>query len=401
MKGYDKAIDFVKKLNDRTLSYSGLTLCPISIIPEEDYDFAVAQLYGKDRKKRKRAFCLLARLYAVPITAIAFMLDISYSTVKRYITTFEKEGATGLFSIKKPGIPPLNERHPEYAEKVFSILHSPPSSFGINRTSWRLIDIKKVMSNEGIIISTGYISKVIKEAGYIYRKSKTVLTSNDPDYRAKLENITNILSNLKPTEKFFSIDEYGPFSVKMKGGKSLVKKGHFKTVPQWQKSKGWLIMTAALELSSNQVTHFYSSKKDTDEMIKLLDILIEEYSDAETIYLSWDAASWHASKKLYERIDKINNSQHNTSIVKTAPLPSRAQFLNVIESVFSGMARAIIHNSDYQSVDECKKAIDLYFEERNQAFKLNPKRAGNKIWGDERVSPVFSEYNNCKDPRWR
>ncbi len=28
-----------------------------------------------------------------------------------------------------------------------------------------------------------------------------------------------------------------------------------------------------------------------------------------------------------------------------------AQFLNVIESVFSGMARAIIHNSDYPSLD--------------------------------------------------
>jgi hypothetical protein len=37
--------------------------------------------------------------------------------------------------------------------------------------------------------------------------------------------------------------------------------------------------------------------------------------------------------------------------------PARAQFLNVIESVFSGTARAIIHNSDYKSVDETKRAI--------------------------------------------
>jgi hypothetical protein len=31
-----------------------------------------------------------------------------------------------------------------------------------------------------------------------------------------------------------------------------------------------------------------------------------------------------------------------------------AQFLNVIESVFSGMARAIIHNSNYGSIDAAK-----------------------------------------------
>ena len=74
---------------------------------------------------------------------------------------------------------------------------------------------------------------------------------------------------------------------------------------------------------------------------------------------------------------------------------------SVIESVFSGMARAIIHNSNYQSVEECKLAIDRYFEERNQHLKRNPKRAGKKIWGKEREKAVFSESNNCKDPMYR
>lgn len=316
-------------------------------------------------------------------------------TANRYILTFKKKGIEALLFPTKRGRKAMN--YPEYKEKLFATLHAPPSSFGINRTTWRFEDLKKVMHDQGIMIPRRMIGKAIREAGYVKRKSRTVLTSNDPNYLEKLKNITNILSNLKPTERFFSIDEYGPRAVKMIGGRSLVKKGHFKAIPQWQDSKGWFIMTAALELSTNQVTHFYSEKKNTDEMIKLLNILIVEYKDVETIYLSWDAASWHMSKKLYTRIDEINNSPENTPIVKIAPLPSRAQFLNVIESVFSGMARAIIHNSDYQSVDECKHAIDLYFEERNQAFKLNPKRAGNKIWGKERVPPVFTDYNNCKD----
>ena len=92
---------------------------------------------------------------------------------------------------------------------------------------------------------------------------------------------------------------------------------------------------------------------------------------------------------------------HKTPIVKLAPLPAGAQFLNVIESVFSGMARAIIHNSDYASEEECMNAIDRYFLERNQHFQQNPKRAGNKIWGKEVTMPKFSESNNCKDRRYR
>ena len=100
--------------------------------------------------------------------------------------------------------------------------------------------------------------------------------------------------------------------------------------------------------------------------------------------------------------------RHNSAVpneggplIETAPLPACAQFLNVIESVFSGMARAIIHNSDYMSMDVAKAAIDRYFEDRNANFQQHPKRAGKKIWGSEREPPAFSDANNCKDPRYR
>jgi hypothetical protein len=87
--------------------------------------------------------------------------------------------------------------------------------------------------------------------------------------------------------------------------------------------------------------------------------------------------------------------------VELAPLPAGAQFLNVIESVFSGMARAIVHNSNYQSKDDAKAAIDRYFADRNQYFRTNPKRTGHRIWGKELALASFSESNNCKDPLYR
>jgi hypothetical protein len=53
-------------------------------------------------------------------------------------------------------------------------------------------------------------------------------------------------------------------------------------------------------------------------------------------------------------------------------------------SVSSGLARAIIHNSDYQSAEECKAAIDRYFHERNEHFNMHAKRAGNRILGQRK-----------------
>ncbi len=83
--------------------------------------------------------------------------------------------------------------------------------------------------------------------------------------------------------------------------------------------------------------------------------------------------------------------------VELVPLPSSAQFLNVIESVFSGMARAIIHNSDFPSVDAAQAAIDKYFAERNEQFSNTRNERAQKIWGDERVPSEFSVSHNCKD----
>lgn len=62
---------------------------------------------------------------------------------------------------------------------------------------------------------------MIKSAGFKWRKAKIVLTSNDPDYIKKVQAIKRILATLENDAAFFSIDEYGPFAIKKKGGRYL------------------------------------------------------------------------------------------------------------------------------------------------------------------------------------
>ena len=166
-------------------------------------------------------------------------------------------------------------------------------------------------------------------------------------------------------------------------------------------SKGWLIATAALELSRNRVTHFYSRAKNTAEIIRMAETLLEEYYDARSLYLSWGAASWHMSKELLAFVEDNNAKANCSPRIELVPLPAPAQFLNVIESVFSGMARAIIHNSDYPSVKAAGEAIDHYFAERNRHFAENPKGVSKWIGGKERTEPAFDPANNCKDPAYQ
>ncbi len=374
-----------------------------SRMPYEDIRAFYECVVNKPLNYRNRAIGILALCKGIKQEVVTEYLFIPKSTLMRNYRIYKTKGV--LYIISDKGKRALKHEDSLYIDKIFSILHSPPSTYGFNRTSWKQEDIQKVMSKSSMPVSKHVIQKIIEKSGYKFKKARKVLTSNDPNYKEKVHSITNILSNLGTKKKFFSIDEYGPFAVKLQGGRSLVPPGTTKTVPQWQKSKGSIIITAALELTTNQLTHFYSTNKNTTEMIKLLDVLINKYAEEEVIYFSWDAASWHASKELYKRVDKINSNDFKektkSPVVKLAPLPACSQFLNIIESVFSGMARAIIHNSDYASVDVCKSAIDRYFSERNANFQKHPKRAGNKIWGKERVPATFKESNNCKDPMYR
>jgi transposase len=374
-----------------------------SELSEQDVSLLLDCVRYKSIRCRNRAVAVLAKSNGVPIPVICKILQAELQTVHGYIQKFEEAGASGLVDFSRDIVKKSDRQ--DYRDAFFSIQHEPPSLHGINRTRWEMKDLQHVMTQKGFSISLANIRQIIRNAGYKFRKARKVLTSTDPEYREKLQRITGILSRLQPDERFFSVDEFGPFSVRITGGRSLMPPGQPRSIPQYQKAKGTLIVTAALELSTNQLTHFYSKTKNTAEMIRLLDLLFKQCAGERTLYFSWDAASWHASKELEQHVADLNavspSGVPQGPRVELVPLPACAQFLSVIESVFSGMARAILHNSDYESVDACMEAIDQYFAERNAHFGENPRRAGNKIWGNELVKPVFHPSNNCKDSRWQ
>jgi transposase len=406
-----KYSQFVNRYNlwceERNLKSAALNTRLSIVVNNNDLQILRKWKLSNNRQLWERAVAILAMSNGDNVASICRKIERSPQTIKRWCQIYAAGGfdQLSLPRTKAQSTKSLDDLKAK-KDRLIKLIHESPRLHDINRASWSLSALATVYERlYGASISKSSISEYFQAAGYKFKKAKKVLTSSDPEYREKLSKITQILSELTPNEKFFSIDEFGPFSVRGRGGVALVPGDEIRTIPQRQKSKGSLICTAALELSTNQVTHFYSSQKNTREMIKLLTILIQKYKCELKIYFSWDTASWHASKALYEKVEEVNSEKYRsnnmTPLVELVPLPTGAQFLNVIESVFSGMSKAILHNSDYQSVDECTMAIDRYFYVRNIAFTANPRRAGKKIWGKERTEAVFKEENNCKDPNWR
>jgi len=49
---------------------------------------------------------------------------------------------------------------------VFSLLHQPPSNFGINRTTWKMADLSRIMKETGEPAGEDVIREIVKQAGY-------------------------------------------------------------------------------------------------------------------------------------------------------------------------------------------------------------------------------------------
>ncbi|GAA4321798.1 hypothetical protein GCM10023149_21810 [Mucilaginibacter gynuensis] len=334
---------------------------------------------------------------------LAERIDCTTRTLRSWMTIYETKGleALGRPGSKKPISP---QKRLEIERKIDGLIHmvrQSPKLYGIDRVSWTITDLAYAYSKHtGIRITFSTVSVYLRRRGVRYKRSREVIVSNDPQYQEKYEHIQNVLSNLGKDEKFFSIDEYGPKSIRPQGGRMLAEQGKPPVYRKVDKGKGFIICTCALELSTNQLAWFYSAKKNTDEMIKLIEVLTLLYQDQKRLYLSWDAAAWHDSCQLLEYLAEVNDADYREKLktpeIIIVPLPTKAPHLNVIESVFSGMAKSVVHNSDYQTVEECMEAIDRYFNKRNQFFLKHPKQAGTKLWGKEKIKAVFDKANICR-----
>jgi len=123
----------------------------------------------------------------------------------------------------------------EHRQMIFATPYAPPASFGFSRTTWKMANLLDVLRRQGLAINLPLMTQVIRDAGYKWRKAKVVLTSNDRKFRKKVDRVRGILSCLEEDEAFFSIDEFGPFAIRLRAGRALVAPGDAHVVPQWQR----------------------------------------------------------------------------------------------------------------------------------------------------------------------
>jgi hypothetical protein len=137
------------------------------------------------------------------------------------------------------------------------VLAERPERAGFRRRGEALVQVHKELTARGAralihaykesydeLISRRTVQRLIKGAGYSWRKARRILASPDPNYDEKLEVILKTLMSLTESELFFFLDEWDPVQVRKRGGKAYSAKYDDPRIPRPQISKGTATLVA-------------------------------------------------------------------------------------------------------------------------------------------------------------
>ena len=122
---------------------------------------------------------VLAHHRGLSCGTVCGFLGINKRMRRKYLQMFEAGGQAALFARKTNPTRKFDKEAVKQA--IFGVLHEPPSNYGINRTTWIMPDLERVLRETGHPACRAVIRKVTKAAGYRWRKARVVLTSADPD----------------------------------------------------------------------------------------------------------------------------------------------------------------------------------------------------------------------------
>ena len=142
-------------------------------------------LYDGRLFDRNRSMAVLAKRRGLKSHFVCSFLDIDFKTHRKCLRTLKDGGCVPLFVRQTKSTRKFANKATKQA--VFGLLHQPPSNYGINRTTWIMPDLTRLLRETGHPTCSEVIRKITKVAGYRWRKARIVLTSSDPNYIEKLD----------------------------------------------------------------------------------------------------------------------------------------------------------------------------------------------------------------------
>ncbi|MDI6603278.1 MAG: hypothetical protein QME57_04200 [Patescibacteria group bacterium] len=167
-------------------------MAPIFVRPLKEKEKKVLKkaLKSYDIIVYKRAKTVLLSAQGKKAPEIAELIDFHLNSVRSAINGFNKKGLAILNHPQNGGRKPIFTK--EIRKEIINLLKDKPRKYGFWQVSWSLSALAKAAIKSKIVkkISFVRIWQIFKEEGHSYQKSKTWISSPDPQYDLKKRLLT-------------------------------------------------------------------------------------------------------------------------------------------------------------------------------------------------------------------
>ena len=298
--------------------------------------------------ERARSILLSNKGYSVQ--QIAFILERSDKTIRRWICQYEAQGCDGLFDKLRNGRPATVDE--KVKRKIEADMASPPSEFGYLAAFWTVgLLCLHLIKTLQIKVSKSTVRRSLHALDYAFRRPRIAPNPSDPEAEAKVEHIEQTMKKA-PKNSVFLYEDESTFrllplirSMWMKVGQQLRI-----VVPSgWNKC---FRVFGALNIQTGQWHYSIYNKARSGEFIAFLSDLLSAYT-GQFIYLILDNGSIHHSKETQRWL-----SLHPR--IQLLYLPKRSPQLNPVEKIWWACKDAVAANR-YLSMARLKGACHDFF----------------------------------------
>lgn len=331
----------------------------------------------------QRATILVHYTDGLPITEIQKKANVSRPTIYKCIDKALAAGAdAGLKDyFHRPFDPVITETAKAW---VVNLGCTKPKEHGLAAELWTYSELAKYTRKNAANEGHDCLSRAVKAT--IWRilnanpiqphKIKYYLERRDPDFEQKMQEVLIVYEEVNLQNKQQSGNKTLPsiitVSVDEKPGVQAIKNIAPDLQPKPGKHSRWgrdyeykrlgtVSILAALDLHNGRIIAQVHDRHRSIEFISLLKELDKYYPAKSTIRVVLDNHSAHISK---ETMKYLGSRPGRFVYVHT---PKHGSWLNLIESVFSKMARTFLRHIRVESKEELKERILLGINEFNAA----------------------------------
>jgi len=339
---------------------------------------ALAGSRTASRSRVDRARVLLSYAEGESISGIARETSMSRSTVNRVVNRALEIGAiSALEDLSRPGRPAQLTK--EARAWLVALACRKPKDLVHPHELWTVDllarHVRRNCEAEGhpslSKISRGTVSKILARNKVRPHKVRYYLERRDPDFDTKMvqlllvyqdvelqreeENQSSVVISYDERPGIQAIESKAPDLPPVPGRHSSISR-EFEYVRHGTSS-----LLAGVDLMTGHVHHLIRDRHRSREFIEFLQLLDSSYPDDFKIRIILDNHSAHTSKETAEFLKTLPN---RFEFVFT---PVHGSWLNLIETLFSKMARSVLRHIRVSGKEELRSRIDAYFEDLNAA----------------------------------